>query len=202
MEANQDFGGSSVTFVCGNQGKIQEVNSILTDVGIKIDYQKVDLPEIQGDMNCICATKCKAAAEVVEGPVVVEDTSLCFNALQGLPGPYIKWFYEKLGSQGLYKLLAGYEDKSASAICIFGFSEGPGNDVLLCHGETKGTIVEPVGDQGFGWDSCFLPDGMTKTYAQLTFDEKNEVSHRRKALNMLKMHFKKRQAELSLCKNL
>lgn len=85
--------------------------------------------------------------------------------------------------------LKGFEDKSATALCILGFTEGPGKDVILCHGETKGTIVVPKGGQGFGWDSCFLPEGEEKTYAQLSFEEKNKVSHRRKALNKLKMHF-------------
>ena len=74
-------------------------------------------------------------------------------------------------------------------MCILGYTESPEKDVILFHGETKGTIVEPKGDEGFGWDSCFLPEGKERTYAQLPFEEKNQISHRRKALNKLKMHF-------------
>lgn len=55
---------------------------------------------------------------------MVEDTSLCFNAYGGLPGPYIKWFLQKLGHEGLNAMLAGFEDKSAYAQCIFAYTPG------------------------------------------------------------------------------
>ena len=55
---------------------------------------------------------------------MTEDTSLCFNALGGLPGPYIKWFLEKLGHDGLNRMLAGFDDKTAYAQCIFAYSSG------------------------------------------------------------------------------
>jgi len=55
--------------------------------------------------------KCRLAAAAVGGPVMCEDTCLCFNALGGLPGPYIKWFLEKTGHAGLNNMLVAYEDK-------------------------------------------------------------------------------------------
>ena len=58
----------------------------------------------------------------ISGPVIVEDTSLCFNALGGLPGVYIKWFLKNLGPDGLPRLISDWEDKSASAVCMFAFS--------------------------------------------------------------------------------
>lgn len=59
------------------------------------------------------------------GPVICEDTSLCFNAMNGLPGVYIKWFLESIGLDGLNKMLIGFDDKTAYAQCIFGYmSEG------------------------------------------------------------------------------
>lgn len=61
----------------------------------------------------------------------MEDTSLCFNAMGGLPGPYIKWFLSKLGTVGLNTMLAGFEDKSAVAMCIFGYAAGPAEDPIL-----------------------------------------------------------------------
>ena len=60
----------------------------------------VDLPEFQGEPDEVAREKCKLAAERLKCPVVTEDTSLCFNALGGLPGPYIKWFLKKLGPEG------------------------------------------------------------------------------------------------------
>jgi len=65
---------------------------------------------------------------------MVEDVSLCFDALGGLPGVYIKWFLEKLGHDGLNKMLLGWEDKSAKAVCTFAFCSGPGREVHVFPG--------------------------------------------------------------------
>jgi len=121
---------------------------------------------------------------------MVEDTSLCFNALHGLPGPYIKWFLTKLGHDGLNKLLAGYDDKSAVAVCTFAYTEGPGKEVHVFKGETPGTIVPPRGPTDFGWDPVFQPDGHDKTYAELDSDTKNGISHRGSSLEKLQQYFK------------
>jgi len=75
--------------------------------------------------------KCKSAFELIKGPVVVEDTCLCFRALNDLPGPYIKWFLKGIGPQGLVKMLAGFDDKSAFALATFAYMDGTGDDVKL-----------------------------------------------------------------------
>lgn len=62
--------------------------------------QKIDLPEYQGEAGEISRAKCREAAKYVKGPVMVEDTCLCFNALGGMPGPYIKWFLDKIKPEG------------------------------------------------------------------------------------------------------
>uniref|UniRef100_A0A2K6GP71 Inosine triphosphate pyrophosphatase n=1 Tax=Propithecus coquereli TaxID=379532 RepID=A0A2K6GP71_PROCO len=124
--------------------------------------------------------------EEVKGPVLVEDTCLCFNALKGLPGPYIKWFLEKLKPEGLHQLLAGHEDKSAYALCTFALSTGdPSEPVHLFRGRTSGQIVVPRGSRDFGWDPCFQPDGYEQTYAEMPKAEKNAISHRFRALRKL-----------------
>ena len=84
---------TKVTFVTGNAKKLEEVKAILSSGGalpVEIVSQKIDLPELQGEPEEISVEKCMLAAKEVGGPVMVEDTSLCFNALGGLPGPYIK----------------------------------------------------------------------------------------------------------------
>lgn len=125
----------------------------------------------------------------MKGPVIVEDTCLAFNALKGLPGPYIKWFLEKLGPAGLHKLLAGHEDKSAQAICTFAFSRNENSEVILFQGVTEGIIVEPRGSLDFGWDPIFQPDGYEETYGELPKETKNKISHRSKALDKLRNYF-------------
>lgn len=114
----------SITFVTGNKKKLEEVIAILGDtLPFEIISAKIDLPELQGEPNEVSIEKCRLAAEKVNGPVMVEDTSLCYNALGGLPGVYIKWFLDKTGHEGLNNLLAAYSDKSAYAQCIFSFSK-------------------------------------------------------------------------------
>ena len=94
----------------GNAKKLEETLSILgSSFPFPVVSAAVDLPELQGEPEVVSAEKCKLAAKAVGGPVLVEDTSLCFNALGGLPGVYIKWFLEKLHIVGLPKLLAGFE---------------------------------------------------------------------------------------------
>ncbi|KAG2461385.1 ITPA pyrophosphatase, partial [Polypterus senegalus] len=156
----------SVVFVTGNSKKLEELLFVPA------------VPEYQGEPDEISIQKCQEAARQVDGPVIVEDTCLCFNALGGLPGPYIKWFLDKLKPEGLYKLLAGFEDKSALALCTFAYSSGRAAPVLLFRGVTEGRIVEPRGPRDFGWDPCFLPDGFEQTYAEMPKEQKNQISHR------------------------
>ncbi|CAL4933753.1 unnamed protein product [Urochloa decumbens] len=178
----------AVTFVTGNAKKLEEVRAIL---GSSIPFQslKLDLPELQGEPEDISKEKARMAASQVNGPVLVEDTCLCFNALKGLPGPYIKWFLEKIGHEGLNNLLKAYEDKSAFAMCIFSLALGPGEEPITFVGKTAGKIVPARGPNDFGWDPVFQPDGFQQTYAEMPKSVKNEISHRGKALALVKEHF-------------
>ena len=174
----------AITFVTGNRKKLEEVVAILGDsLPFSIVSAKIDLPELQGaDPVEVSLEKCRLAAEQVQGPVLVEDTSLCYNALQGLPGIYIKWFLDKLGHEGLNNLLAAYPDKSAYAQCIFSLSLGPGCTPVAFVGQAPGRIVPARGPLDFGWDPIFLPDGYEQTYAELSKDVKNAMSHRFRSL--------------------
>ncbi|EEH10532.1 inosine triphosphate pyrophosphatase [Histoplasma capsulatum] len=149
----------TINFITGNKNKLAEVQAILGDT-IEVQNRAIDVPEIQGSIEEIAKEKCRKAAETVQGPALTEDTALEFNALKGLPGPYIKWFLEALGHDGLNKLLDPYEDKSIVAVCTFAFSSGP------------------------GWDPIFEYEG--NTFAEMDKDEKNLISHRYKALAKLK----------------
>ncbi|XP_066240392.1 inosine triphosphate pyrophosphatase isoform X1 [Saccopteryx leptura] len=183
--------GKKIVFVTGNAKKLEEVIQILGDkFPCTLVAQKIDLPEYQGEPDEISVQKCREAARQVQGPVLVEDTCLCFNALGGLPGPYIKWFLEKLKPEGLYQLLAGFEDKSAYALCTFAFSSGDAREpVRLFRGRTSGRIVAPRGSRDFGWDPCFQPDGCEQTFAEMPKAEKNAISHRFRALRELQEYF-------------
>eukprot|EP00591_Stephanopyxis_turris_P003710 CAMPEP_0195523670 /NCGR_PEP_ID=MMETSP0794_2-20130614/23001_1 /TAXON_ID=515487 /ORGANISM="Stephanopyxis turris, Strain CCMP 815" /LENGTH=583 /DNA_ID=CAMNT_0040653715 /DNA_START=394 /DNA_END=2145 /DNA_ORIENTATION=+ len=178
----------SITFVTGNKKKLEEVIQILTptnnpssssSLGYNIINQKIDLPELQGTPTDIAISKCKIASKSISGPVFTEDTSLSFNALNGMPGPYIKWFLQDCGHDGLNDMLVGFDDKSAYAETIVAYCEGYGEEVMLFTGRTYGKIVRARGSLDFGWDPIFEPDeGEGRTYAEMTKDEKNAISHR------------------------
>jgi len=100
-------------------------------MGKNVGHKAVDLPELQGECEDIATQKCTLAYEQLGVPCLIEDTSLCYNALGGLPGPYIKWFLDKTGLVGLNNLLAAYEDKSAYAQTIFAMSLNAHDKPLL-----------------------------------------------------------------------
>jgi inosine triphosphate pyrophosphatase len=174
-----------LTFVTGNENKLKEVLEI---INIPIESRKLDLLEIQGTTQEISIHKCKQAAEIIGGPVLVEDTCLGFDAFNGLPGPYIKWFLQSLGPD-LHKMLLGF-DTSGFALCTFAYCKGSGEPVLLFEGKTEGSIVPPRGPGTFGWDNQFQPRGYDQTYAEMPKELKNTLSHRFKALQKLQQHFK------------
>src|SRR3990172_10634819 len=163
-------------FVTGKKNKLAEVQKIIGD-SIKIEAITMDLPELQGTPEQITMEKCKIAYQLLQKPCIIDDTSLCFNALRDLPGPYIKWFIKDGDLTKLNKMLVGFEDKTAYAQCIFALARESFETVLF-DGKIFGKIVEPKGSKNFGWDPIFQPDGYDQTFAELDEDEKNKISHR------------------------
>lgn len=176
--------------------KANEMNRILADHGatrgptpetslVDLRVLRVDLPEIQEvDTMAIAKDKALLASQLAGGPALVEDTSLEFTALGGMPGPYIKWFQEKLQSQGLYNILAAYSDKSATAVCTLAFCPAPHADPVLFTGRCEGVIVAPMEGRGFGWDSIFVPNDSKENvpFSLMSVEEKNALSHRGQAV--------------------
>lgn len=153
---------------------------------VELRILQVDLPELQEvDTMAIAKDKALLAAQLANGPCLVEDTSLHFHALGGMPGPYIKWFQDRLKSTGLYNILAAYDNKNATAVCTLAFCPSPHADPILFTGECHGKIIAPVPGRGFGWDGIFVPEelvGDDRPFSQLTVEEKNELSHRGRAV--------------------
>ena len=187
MQAAKKF---PITFITGNKKKLEEFLSIVTGTVLEdkfnITNKSFDLDELQGTPEFIASRKAVEATQHTDTAVMIEDVSLCFNALKGLPGPYIKDFLGKIGREGLPKLLAGFDDKTAYAQCTFAFCQGKGHEPLLFIGRCPGKIVEPQGDNAFGWDPIFMPDGFDKTFAEISMEEKNKISHRGLALEKVK----------------
>ncbi|KAK7855307.1 inosine triphosphate pyrophosphatase [Quercus suber] len=97
--------------------------------------------------------------------------------------------FQSLKLDCLNNLLMAYEDKSGYALCAFSFALGPNAEPITFLGRTPGKIVPPRGPNDFGWDPIFQPDGYEQTYAEMPKEEKNNISHRSKALALVKSHF-------------
>lgn len=178
-----------ITFVTGSQNKYDEAKQIIPE----IDRQDLDLVEVQGiDPKPIIAHKLEEAKKVLQGNLVVEDISLYFDSLMGLPGPLIKWFMKTIGNDGLVKIVELFENPKATAKCIVGLSKENGS-VEFFEGSIEGEIVKPRGENGFGWDPIFQPTGWDKTFAEMTQEEKNEISMRKIAFQALKDSLKNPQ---------
>ena len=175
-----------INFVSGNKNKLRELSDIFNKhfKDIEIKQLDIDLPELQGFPEDIVKGKLKLAlekAKKLEGPVLVEDTSLCFNAYGGLPGAYIKYFLKAIKPEGLYKMACAFKDHSAYAQSIYGLQKDKKDEPHLFIGKTDGEIVSPRGDNNFGWDPCFKPKNKKQTYAEMAEEEKNKISHRGKS---------------------
>ena len=169
-------------FITGNKNKFSEAKAILGEV----EQLEIDLPEIQSaDAHEIIRAKLKEALHHHDGEFIIEDTSLYFDCLGGLPGPLIKWFLGALGAAGLTEITAKLGNPAAEAKTIIGHAKNH-DELFFFEGSIKGKIVAPRGETTFGWDPIFLPDGYDKTFAEMSRNEKNGISMRRIALNKLK----------------
>lgn len=174
-------------FATKNANKLREVNQIL---GRTLEQISVELYEPQGlDVAEVIRAKAEDAFHKTGKFVLVEDTALEFHAWNGLPGALIKWFLETVGNEGLLKMLVGVKDRRAIAKTAIGFFNG--NEAQVFIGEVEGLIPETIrGSSGFGWDPIFIPKGFEKSFAEMTSEEKNAVSMRRRALESMKVSIK------------
>lgn len=175
----------ALTFITGNSDKAKQISWYLD---IPVIHKKIDLVEIQSlDLFTIVEGKAREAYKHVQSPVLVEDTSLRFCTLGKLPGPLIKWFFTELGTSGLCQLLDGYPDRSAEASVMFGLYDGRQLHTFV--GSMMGCISpNPRGDNGFGWDPIFIPQGSKQTWAEMTIEEQKDLSMRKIALEKLRKH--------------
>ena len=145
----------------------------------------VDLTEIQGRAEEVAIKKALAATKLTDNSVLIEDVSLSINALNGLPGPYVKDFLNGLGQNNFFKVLSSFNDKSAHILCTFAFCQEGHQQPILFTGRLDGLIVEPRGLSKFGFDTIFEINHMGKTFSEITQDQKNKISHRAQAIHKL-----------------
>ena len=154
-------------------------------LGVDVEALDVDLPEPQAlDPSEIVAAKARSAYALLERPVLVEDSGLAVEAWGGFPGALVKWLEKSAGVAALARMLDGFPNRSATAVCAIAYCDG--GEVVSARGEVAGSIApSPRGSGGFGWDAIFVPDGGSRTFAEMASSEKDRISHRRKAWDAL-----------------
>lgn len=175
-----------------NAKKLVEMNDILSHLGIRVCSESevgvdIEVEETGSTFEENSLLKAKAVMEASGLPAIADDSGLCVDALNGAPGVYsARYGGEGLDDVGRYRLLLenmrGQSPRTARFVsvitCCF-----PNGDVLTARGECEGTVAfAPMGEGGFGYDPVFFLPKLKKTFAQLTAEEKNAVSHRGKAL--------------------
>lgn len=159
---------TNITFITGNQKKADYLAKYL---GFPVDHVKLDLDEIQSlNLKEIVEHKVRQAYEKIKKPVIVEDVSLEFAALGRLPGTFIKFFVDEVPFENICSMIDG-KTRKATARCVFGYFDG--QELKLFEGELDGEIATtPSGENGYGWDKIFIPQGYTVTRASL--EEKDD----------------------------
>ena len=183
-----------ILFATKNNGKLREVKKILGDeyeVVSLLDYENV--PDVVEDKETFIDNAIKKAKEIFDlfnVPVIADDSGLSVEQLNGAPGVYSARYagINATDEENNKKLLSALKDFSqphkAKFICTAVYYDG--KEYLSAEGEVKGEIIKvPRGNNGFGYDPLFLPDGFEFTTAELSLEEKNKISHRTKAFKEL-----------------
>ena len=161
-------------FITGNQGKVDYLNLVL---GITLDHRKLSLDEIQSPSpDTVAEHKAREAYRILGKAVLVEDSYLSFNALNGLPGPFVKFFYETTdGLEIMCRMLDGFDDRSAYTGAVYCYFDG--DETHIFDGRLEGSIsLEARGTNGCGWDRIFQPIGYGgRTVAQLSQQDSSEL---------------------------
>ena len=177
----------SLTFITSNKNKANQVARYLS---FPVTHVALELSEVQSlDLREIVSHKVREAYVHIEKPVLVEDVSLTFDAMGGLPGPFIKWFMKELGSDKICAMMNAFPDRSAVARIVYGLFDG--EHVEFFDGEIEGSIApSPKGFHGFGYDSIFIPEGYNETRGEMDEKEFALTSPRKMALDKLEEYLR------------
>jgi XTP/dITP diphosphohydrolase len=156
----------------------------MAEHGYELEHLKTPYPEIQAEsLEITIIPGLQWLVSKFDRPVMIDDSGLFIDSLKGYPGVYSSHAFKTLGCEGILRLMQGIQDRSARFECCIGFME-PGSDPFIAKGVARGRIsLELSGAGGFGYDPIFIPEGHTKTYAELDVPEKNRISHRGRAMS-------------------
>lgn len=181
-----------------NKGKMKDFNGLFKPLGINIssllDLSKPidDIEETGTTFEENAALKAEAICATFDIPVIADDSGIEIDALDGAPGVYSARYAgeDKDDQANIEKVLEKLKEvpkqkRTARFVCVLAIAQ-PDKKTIFKRGECEGTIAfEPIGEDGFGYDPIFYPLGISRTMAEMAPDEKNQISHRRKALDQI-----------------
>jgi len=177
-----------IYFVTGNKHKFREISKILEEEAPWISLELIkDIPkvEIQADsLEEIALFAVENICRTFQESFIVEEAGLFIDALNDFPGPYSSYVFKTIGCEGILKLMRNIDNRGAEFRSVIAlYHQGI---IKVFRGIVRGAIsYEKKGQRGFGFDPIFIPEGNTKTFAEMTLEEKNAVSHRGKSTRML-----------------
>ena len=167
-------------FASSNLHKFEESQRILSNLGLSISLFETTLKEIQSNsLNVIAKQKAIDAYSKIQKPVIVEDDGLFIKSLDGFPGPYSSYVYDTIGNKGIIRLLENSKLRDAKFMAIIAYCNG-NDDVKLFESSISGKISSVIEQGGWGYDPIFIPNGESKTYANVS--DKDKFSHRSASL--------------------
>lgn len=183
-----------INLITSNLGKVKEFRAILGD-SVKINHIGHEYKEMRSDApEEIAKDAAKMLAEELGKAVVVEDSGLFIKALNDFPGTCSAYIHKRIGLNGILKLMENVDDRTCCYRSAVGYCE-PGKEPVSFLGEEKGNISKEVkGNNGFGHDPIFIPEGSAKTYGEIKNCE-NLKRFRKIAVEKLKKHLEKIQRE-------
>ena len=195
--AKDAISDKTIMIATGNMGKAKEFEKMFAKAGYQIKTMKdfPELPEVQETGQTFeenARLKAETIANILQCPVLADDSGLTVDALGGMPGIYSARFAgeQKSDASNNAKLLheltdVADENRTAQFHCTLVFA-APQKESLVVEGVWNGRIARiPRGENGFGYDPLFIVDGLEKTSAELTPEEKNAISHRGQAMKKL-----------------
>jgi XTP/dITP diphosphohydrolase len=175
----------TIQFITTNAGKFAEVSEKLAEKNVKLVHLDRSYPEIQTDrLEKVLKYAVTVLDDEVRGGYLIDDSGLFIEALGGFPGVYSAYVQKKLGNKGILKIMAGETYRAAFFETTLLLRQGDEHEVF--HGECRGTIADAErGRGGFGYDPIFVPEGESRTFAEMSLKEKNAISHRARATDAL-----------------
>ena len=177
----------NINLVTSNLGKVEELTYILKPFGHKASQLNIECPEIQAATleEVVDFGLDWLGAKKIQTPVIIDDAGIFVEALENFPGVYSRYVYDTIGLQGVLKQMENVDDRVTSFKCVIGLMLEDGSKHKFV-GECKGNLIHEMrGTGGFCYDPIFIPDGHNKTVSELFTEEKNEVSHRGRAMKEL-----------------